>query len=684
MGEQSNLYHICLLRNIHAQEIVVQDKNKLIWKIVGGVIDLNFFLGETPESAVEKYHEYVGGWTLPALWHLGSHQCKWWGYKNIGDLNYVLSEYDRINLPLDALWSDIDYLRSSANFWFDDYNFPPDKMTQLFKNYKKRWIPVIQAYIPSQRLSHAWTFPNVTDIMIKDGLDPNAGLMGKMYNGFLYFVDNFHPSSEEFWNTMYDYLDNLVPISGVWLDANEVTNGMHTIIYNRTHAEIDRTRKYYNLPFYPGGKNFYDLAIIDPDALHYGNVDEWNVRPFNSLLQSRHSYNYLKKKFAFPFVLTRGNVMGSGQYSYHFIPDIHSYWEYLRVATAQISTYNIFGIPMIGPDVCGMVGEGQTNPEICARWYQIGAFYPFARNHHQPQNVYNFQEPYRYTGIYFDAIAASIHLRYSILKQFYAIFFNKKGTTRKLGTIFRPVFFEFSTDPTLPAFGHYVHEDQFMLGEMLMVAPAVRSGVTTLEAYFPDCRWYDLRDQKEVPARGQITSVNANITQLPPHYLRGGYMFFKQNTTNIRSTDDLSNTFTAFVGLNDLQESASTKVSQSEGYIMSASNNDEKYIYDNCALKSCMLKTKVDYEYRIEEKITTITLRVDSVVPHSTSDSVEIDEIYVMGVAPETLQTAKQVSCSDCQDEEPIELAVDDGWVKISSLKLVIGDGKVYTFMLME
>ena len=79
------------------------------------------------------------------------------GYKNIFDLAHVLSEYDRANLPLDALWSDIDYLRGNANFWFDDWRFPPAEMTELFRNYKKRWIPVLQAYIPDQRESHAWT-----------------------------------------------------------------------------------------------------------------------------------------------------------------------------------------------------------------------------------------------------------------------------------------------------------------------------------------------------------------------------------------------------------------------------------------------------------------------------------------------------------------------------------------------
>jgi len=663
--EQSDLYHITLFKNIAAQEVVIKDR-KLLWKAVGGVYDFHFFLGETPEDVVRKYHLYIGGWTLPALWHMGYQQNKWWGYKNVSHFEYILENFEKAGLPLDVLWSDLDIYEENQNFNYDTKRFPPAETQQLFKKYKKRWIPVVQAYIPEQRTNPCWQYNNgdILKYTVKDGMR-NEPLQGYEFSGFVKFIDFLHPETPKFWEHMLEYVESKLPAAGIWLDANEVSNGMSRHAKDIYYKDIKK-RKYYKLPFNPGGKNLYDQRLINLDAVHYGGIDEYNVRSLNAFYQSQMTYDYLKKKEGtyFPFVFSRGNMFGMGQNSFHWIPDVASTWDLIRISLGPTMTYQIFGIPLVGADICGFVGHHMVDAELCARWHQVSVFYPFARNSHAPRNEWdNYQEPYVFKGVNFDAIKESMLLRYSMVKQFYTYFFMQPLYTKemRIGSVMRPLFFEFSRKSegeTLPEYGSKVYEEQFLMLDAIMVAPVLYPGYTNMPVYFPNCKWYDLRNGEEIHARGEYQTIDASMEDGVPHFLRGGKLIFKQNVDGVRSTEDLNNIFNITAALNDFVMQGDIKKSEAVGTILDVPNYSEETIYKQCVSGNCLMNVTIDCSYE-EGKGLTVTVSSKSNSNDRSETPVQISYIHLLGAPKDFFNNQANFGKAQLQDGDASEFTFD-------------------------
>lgn len=64
----------------------------LTFKVIGGIIDLRFFIGDMPQELLNSMADIAGKSNIPPFWSMGFHQCRW-GYENSSMLLDVLANY---------------------------------------------------------------------------------------------------------------------------------------------------------------------------------------------------------------------------------------------------------------------------------------------------------------------------------------------------------------------------------------------------------------------------------------------------------------------------------------------------------------------------------------------------------------------------------------------------------------
>nr|CAB3247932.1 lysosomal alpha-glucosidase-like [Phallusia mammillata] len=507
--EDGNAHGVFLL-NSNAMEAELQPAPALTWRTIGGILDFYVFLGPTPEAVIEQYTMVVGRPVMPPYWSLGFHLCRW-GYETSNHTWDIVSKMRAAKIPQDVQWNDIDYMTSKRDFTYDKANFDtlPQMVNDLHNN-GQHYVMIIDPGVSNQEATG--TYPPYDDglamsIFIQDSTGTKP-IEGRVWPGKTVFPDFTHPHSGAYWQKQLQSYHDQVPFDGVWIDMNEPSN-----FADGSTAGCHGNSTLDNPPYVPdvtGAK--LSARTLCVDSKQYAGV-HYNLHSLYGMLEMKATSEALVNiRGQRSFVISRSTFPSAGKYGGHWNGDILSTWEDLQQSIVSVINFNLFGIPLIGADICGFTKN--TNEELCIRWMQLGAFYPFMRNHNdilmRPQAPIDFSTDAQ------NYMRDVLSMRYMLLPHLYTLFYaaSVNGTT-----VARGLFSEFPTDKTA-----LIVDQQFMWGQGLLISPVLQKGANSVHAYFPNGLWYECMDfGTTIDSSGSWFDVNAPINQTVVHF-RGGFV----------------------------------------------------------------------------------------------------------------------------------------------------------------
>lgn len=507
--EKSNNANGVFLLNSNAMEVITQPAPALTYRALGGIFEFFIFLGPTPADVVRQYNDLIGFPYMPPYWSLGFHLCRF-GYKSLNNTRAVMQRNLDAGIAIDTQWNDLDYMNNSNDFTYDHVNFKglPAFIKELHKR-EMHYIPMVDPGISASELKGTYIpFDKgiEMDIFVKNS--SGQPFIGKVWNsGSTVWPDFTNPSSVNYWTVMLRSLHDQMPFDGAWIDMNEPSNFLSGTI----DAECPGTKldKPPYLPPVDGGKLYYKTLCMTAKLFAGMHYDVHNIYGLAEAIVTSFALAEIRGKR--PLVISRATFPSHGHYAGHWSGDVTSKWIDMEYSIPQLLSFSLFGIPLTGADICGF--NGNTTAELCNRWHQLGAFYPFSRNHNTDDGI--DQDPAAFGIEVVKATKKAFAVRYALLPYLYTLFHNAhiKGDT-----VARPLFFEFVNDTKT----HSI-DDQFLWGPAIFILPVLQHNVTVITPYIPAALWYDYYTHAPILGNGSRIKMAAPLDTIPV-LVRGGYV----------------------------------------------------------------------------------------------------------------------------------------------------------------
>jgi alpha-glucosidase len=410
-----------------------------------GKLDLYLFVGNFLK--VCSYFALLTGTNpLPPRWALGYQQSRW-SYGDETEVENVIANYQKIGCPLSAVHLDIAYMDHFKDFSVDSARYP-DLGTWSKKLLAEgvHLVTIIDAGVKAEK-----GYP-LYDVGLKKGYF--ATLKGEVYHNEVWPGDSVFPAFisekvQEWWAEEVARFINKYHVSGIWNDMNEPAS--------------------FKGPL--------------PEDVEMGGLPHALAHNVYGHYMDKATYEGFLAAKKRPFIITRAAYAGTSHYSTAWTGDNQSIWDHLRLSIPQMANLSASGFQMIGNDIGGFGGD--TTKELLLRWIALGVFSPLMRNHSafmtRNQEGYQFDE--ETSHIY----AQMVQLRYRIIPYLYDLL---RESSLKGTPVYRSLVMNYPDDSYT-----YNENSEVMLGDGLLLAPALNPGEHHRYVYFPD-EFYDFETGK--------------------------------------------------------------------------------------------------------------------------------------------------------------------------------------------
>ncbi len=214
------------------------------YQSLGGNTDVYALAGPSLPEVTRRYAALTGRGPLPPLWALGYHQCRW-GYQYEAEFLELAAQFAAADVPVSALWYDIDYMDDYRLFTWDRVDFPdPAALNRDLKAVGIRAVTIIDPGV--KREPGYAVYDSGREGKAFCQTVSGREYVGKVWPGDTVFPDFTLESVRDWWaGWLADFL-RAGAVDGVWLDMNDPATG-----YSRTeemrfqHGAIPHDR-YHN------------------------------------------------------------------------------------------------------------------------------------------------------------------------------------------------------------------------------------------------------------------------------------------------------------------------------------------------------------------------------------------------------------------------------------------------------